>query len=532
MPASFLKDVREFCYEMICCFCCTARDQILIQTFSAGSLGSLPTHRSTEGDEQDLPTRLGRVDDRRSSINREMLFRRHTLSGDASIDGEVDSAFLFEGILGEGSFSSVQKAHLKRAPNITRAIKKVRKRNAKLNLAVQREVAILRRLDHPNICRIFETFESDDFICLVMECVDGRELFAEISDAITQNTHDEGRCAYILRQVFSGLQYCHDREVIHRDLKPENIMVCDAWSTSEPAIKIIDFGLAVLTQPRHSYKSKDLEGTIAYLAPEVHANNKFSAASDVWSIGIILFIMIVGAFPLPETSWSIQDQLMMVENVKVRSLLSGLLQKRSDKRFTAGQAYQHPWTSGQDKAARIDERRMINSFQEFYKMNTLQKAGLRVMASQMSSSQMEDFRHQFQLVDTDGNGTISKEELLKFYLTHPPPQVKDVAAWVDNIFEELDSDGSGELEFTEWAAAAMQSLDDLKECAMAAAFRALDVDDDGKITIAELSALVKVSVQELESTLARNDGNGDGELDFEDFKTLLVACSPATPQDK
>jgi len=509
---------------------------MMMQTFSAASLASLPTQRSidyVEGANQDLMARIGQVDDGRSSINRRMLFREHSLSGDASMDSEVNigHAFAIEGMLGEGSFGSVQKAHLRRAPSVTRAIKQVRKRNAKLDMAIHREVAILRRLDHPNICRVYETFENDDFICLVMECIDGRELFDEINDAIASNNHDEERCAYILRQVFSGLQYCHDREVIHRDLKPENVMVCNSWSTSEPAIKIIDFGLAVLTQPRHSYKSKNLEGTLAYLAPEAHANNKFSAASDIWSIGIILFIMIVGAFPLPETSWSIQDQLVIVENEKVRGLLSGLLQKRPEKRLTASQAYQHPWTTGQDKVARINEKRMSDSFQEFYKMNTLQKAGLTVMATQMSSSQMEDFRHQFQLVDTDGNGTVSKEELLKFYLTHPPQSVKDVAAWVDSIFEELDSDGSGELEFTEWAAAAMQSLDDLKECALAAAFRALDVDEDGKISVAELSALVKVSVEELESSLARNDGNGDGELDFEEFKTLLVARPPTAAQD-
>merc|ERR1712241_726286 len=100
---------------------------------------------------------------------------------------------------------------------------------------------------------------------------------------------------------------------------------------------------------------------------------------------------------------------------------------------------------------------------------------------------MECFQQEFQKVDVDGNGTVSKKELLEFFHAHPLQSVEDVHAWVDRLFEELDSDGSGELEFAEWAAGAMRSIDNISCDALAAAFRALDEDGDGEVSIAELS---------------------------------------------
>jgi len=155
--------------------------------------------------------------------------------------------------LGEGGFGSVWKARLRGVDDVVRAVKAVPKSNLKVEELVKQEVLILRALDHPHICRLFETFESKRIVYLVMEHVDGQELFEYINGVATAAkagvVGDGNFARSVGRQVFSALRYCHDRSVVHRDLKPENIMVKhpapgrQAW---EVEVKLIDFGLATL----------------------------------------------------------------------------------------------------------------------------------------------------------------------------------------------------------------------------------------------------------------------------------------------
>merc|ERR1719181_1710587 len=119
--------------------------------------------------------------------------------------------------LGAGGFGTVRKASLKGAETVARAVKTVEKSDLKAEELVRREVAILKHLDHPSICRLLETFEDQRHIYLVLELIDGRELFDEI---VERRALDEKWSAGIMQQVFGAIQYCHERNVMHRDLKP------------------------------------------------------------------------------------------------------------------------------------------------------------------------------------------------------------------------------------------------------------------------------------------------------------------------
>jgi calcium-dependent protein kinase len=124
-------------------------------------------------------------------------------------------------VKGVGGYGTVRRVTLKGAKSVVRAAKAVQKKSLEAEELVRREVAILKHLDHPNICRIMETYEDKGKIYIVLEFIDGQELFDEIA---VSRVLDERVSAGIMRQVFSALQYCHERHVIHRDLKPENIM--------------------------------------------------------------------------------------------------------------------------------------------------------------------------------------------------------------------------------------------------------------------------------------------------------------------
>ncbi|CAK9104870.1 unnamed protein product, partial [Durusdinium trenchii] len=154
------------------------------------------------------------------SIPRQKLVQRHVMEQISNVY-EVD-----EGVLGWGGFGTVRLARMKNARSVLRAIKKVSKRDLKAEHFVRGEIKVLRRLDHPCICRLLETYEDESAIYLVLEFIDGQDLFDQIMAGQLQGARS------IARQIFSALRYCHERHVLHRDLKPDNIMVSQSRSSS------------------------------------------------------------------------------------------------------------------------------------------------------------------------------------------------------------------------------------------------------------------------------------------------------------
>lgn len=447
--------------------------------------------------------------------------RRALILDHHSVKRLTDS-YKLEKVIGKGSFGVVRKAHLKDCSGISRAIKEVQKMDVRSSIVIRREASILARLDHPSLCRIFETFEDERNIYLVMEFIEGRELFDEVLENHKNDHFDEPRYAAIMGQVFGALHYLHGHEVLHRDLKPENIMVQPSKEASRPHIKIIDFGLAVLTQPAKGHHSKQMEGTAAYLAPEAAVDWNFSAASDMYSTGVIIYVMFVGRFP---DVIMVHHSLDAVHSENARKLLQGLLHMNPGKRPSAADAMRHPWLLQSSSASNSKQqgniRKSVQSFVEFYQSDKLQKAALTAVASQITGEQIDALREQFHLIDKDCNGVITKDELVQAFEAAPPNHVKDIRAWAEAVYEELDSDGSGEIEFTEWEAAALRSFTEISDSAMMAAFRTIDVDDTGSINLDNLSRLIQVDSEELKDIMAGADLNGDGVIDFEEFKAVF-----------
>ncbi len=152
------------------------------------------------------------------------------------------------------------------------------------------EIDILKNLDHPNILRLYEVFEDKKFIYLVTEFCEAGELFDEI---VKRQRFDERDAAIIIKQLLSAIAYCHSKSVCHRDLKPENILIDNKETLS---IKLIDFGTSQKFDTEE--KMELILGTAYYIAPEV-LKGEYDEKCDVWSIGVILYILLSGEPPFP-----------------------------------------------------------------------------------------------------------------------------------------------------------------------------------------------------------------------------------------
>mmetsp|Transcript_133923 Transcript_133923/g.244273 ORF Transcript_133923/g.244273 Transcript_133923/m.244273 type:complete len:565 (+) Transcript_133923:56-1750(+) len=444
--------------------------------------------------------------------------------------------------LGVGGFGTVHRVSLKGATSVLRAVKSVKKASLKAESCVRREIAILRCLDHPCICRLLETFEDHRHIYLVLELIDGRELFDEI---VERGSLDENRSALIMQQVLSGLQYCHDKNVVHRDLKPENIMVQrdhvleeGGCSVHVPEVKIIDFGLAVVNGNSARRASGSLGGSRDYMAPEVRRGQTcFQPASDIWSAGMVLHALLLGGLPpfkvlIGEEPVG-QDGRWDGVSPAAQELLRQMLQVQPGMRCTAKQAAEHHWTRGHARLASSPEQvaNTMASFAAFHKRVKLQRAALTALAMQLTNQQLSDVREQFLCLDSDGNGTISKEELLNNIEAIAPSSVGDVREWAESVFDSIDTDGSKEIDYTEWVAAAMNESLFRSEEAIRAAFRVFDADGDGRIDTAEFARVLKQSPQEIAALMPQFDTNGDGVLDFNEFKNLFLRLPHLTELD-
>ena len=179
--------------------------------------------------------------------------------------------------LGKGGYGKVYEVKNKKTGEL-RACKHLSKLNIKNLDKFRREIEILKKMDHPNIIRIYEVYESERSLYIVMEECKGGEIFDRIIEHIqNKQMYSEKDAAIIFQQVMSCIQYCHNQNICHRDLKPENILYLNAGSEKNNRIKIIDFGLS-----QASDRLKTKVGTAYYVSPEILKGN-YTQLCDIWS---------------------------------------------------------------------------------------------------------------------------------------------------------------------------------------------------------------------------------------------------------
>ena len=253
--------------------------------------------------------------------------------------------------LGEGSYATVYCVE-NRITGSKRAMKVISKGencNEEDDKEINNEITILRTLDHPNILKIFEFYTSKESYSIVTELCQGGELFQEIID---RGPFNESYSAYVMFQILSAINYCHNMKIIHRDLKPENILIIERDSNGMPRIKIADFGTSKIVEKGHVQRK--LVGSSYYIAPEV-LKKHYDEKCDLWSCGVIMYILLSGRPPFGgDTDKEIMDKVIIGEyDLKTspfdklsssgKDLIQKLLMIDPQKRLSAQEALAHPW---------------------------------------------------------------------------------------------------------------------------------------------------------------------------------------------
>ncbi|KAI5100507.1 death-associated protein kinase 3-like, partial [Silurus meridionalis] len=221
---------------------------------------------------------------------------------------------------------------------------------------IEREVNILQQLQHPNIISLHDVYENRTDVVLILELVSGGELFDFLAQ---KESLSEEEATEFLKQILNGVHYLHAKKIAHFDLKPENIMLLDK-NVPLPRIKIIDFGLAHKIEDGVEFK--DIFGTPEFVAPEIVNYEPLGLPADMWSIGVITYILLSGASPflgeskqetlanISAVSYEFDEEFFSSTSELAKSFIRQLLTKDTRKRLTIEGALNHSWIKNHEHA--------------------------------------------------------------------------------------------------------------------------------------------------------------------------------------
>ncbi|CAD8124436.1 unnamed protein product [Paramecium sonneborni] len=450
-----------------------------------------------------------------------------------SREGKIEDYYILDDKeLSAGQFGKVFKAKPKLLKNDPmRAVKVIPKRLIENKERFLQEVEILRNLDHPNIIKLYETFEDIRNIYLVMELCTGGELFDQI---VTDGQLSEKDAQQVFIQIMRAISYCHSKGIAHRDLKPENFLYYDDKPGS--LLKVIDFGLSrVFRQQGQQQKQlmKSRIGSPYYISPEV-LDGQYDELCDIWSAGVILFILLTGIPP-----FNGENDGDIVKQIKAGQLNQDLseFQNVSDqaKDLIQKMIYLILNRSYNMNGYKTSIKMILNCVSILiHQSNSHSKANqkkhdfiylyfqivLAQIASQVSLIEIEELSKLFQTLDKDGNGQLSFEEFKNGF--------KEKKNDLFQYFEAIDTDSSGSIDYNEFIAAMMERSFYLKQDKLLQAFHTFDLDNDGKITSLELKKVLgdndhynKTDPKFWDTLLKDGDFDEDGQIDYLEFVEMM-----------
>eukprot|EP00930_Biecheleria_cincta_P086760 TRINITY_DN76011_c0_g1_i1.p1 TRINITY_DN76011_c0_g1~~TRINITY_DN76011_c0_g1_i1.p1 ORF type:complete len:542 (+),score=98.76 TRINITY_DN76011_c0_g1_i1:71-1696(+) len=445
-----------------------------------------------------------------------------------------------EDMIGHGSFGSTYRGRAKHPADSgsdmtlpVRAIKTVSTDVTQRRF--EQEIKVQKRLDHPNITRLFEVFKDKAKYYLVLELCTGGELFDRIVQA--GGFFDENTAASYLKQLLSAVNYLHNHTVAHRDIKPENLLFQSKESGAP--LKLIDFGCA-RSFTRGQGMSSSL-GTPMYVAPEV-LKKDYNEKCDVWSCGVVTYMMLCGEAP-----FSGPDEQAVLNKIvsgdfdfdeadwddiseEAKHCISSMLTVQPQIRPAAASLLDHDWFKGHTESKKGKPPKDLVSRLTSFKLNSqFKKIVLSVAAQLLRDDEIKEMQSTFLSLDVNGDGTLSHAEViesLKSRGTNLPPDFTET-------LDSIDTDGSGAIDYTEFLASTLARKQYLREEVLWNVFRTFDLDGDGKIQQEEFAQVVTMSdCDVIKSMFQEVDLNGDHQIDFHELCTMMRDNGPMSPSEQ
>ena len=450
-----------------------------------------------------------------------------------SIQKDFRKKYEYQSLIGSGAFGKVRLYVDRDSRTFKYAIKTIKKNIFKRHSieSIKREVDILRSLDHPNIVKYFETYEDECYLHIVMEYIAGDNLFRVLTDQkgfkFTERTISK-----IITCLLKAVLFLHHNGIIHRDIKPENIVFVELNNFN--ALKLIDFGLSI---QQNAKKDNRRVGTPYYMSPEMVRGN-FNYASDVWSIGVILFIMVTGKQPFRGKSKEevfekikkgAYDKNTLTRakcSKEVKDLIKKMLVIEHTKRITVECALDHIWFKQFEKNKNINlvvDQEIIDSLKQFQYQNIFQKEIRFYLAKLCSDKEILKLKHAFLAIDKDNSGEIEYEEIPKIF---NELNIEASDTELKNIFSSMDFHCDGKVNYSEFLAATISSINFNKEEKLWSAFKYFDTTDSGYITLDSVMDALKnsgVIIDEEGLTKTFNELQKKGKkINFREFKAIAL----------
>jgi calcium-dependent protein kinase len=457
-----------------------------------------------------------------------------------------------EGQLGEGGYGQVYLVRHKKM-NLLRAMKVIPVKSKTSGEKTDEEIELLRQLDHPNIVKLFEYFSDNDKYYLITEYCKGGDLFDLIKK---KKRFSELSAAYIMFQIFRALIYCHNtHHLVHRDIKPENIVVFRKNNALEDLydVKLIDFGISKIFNKVEKNNDNRIKGSLNYMAPEV-LEGKYNEKCDIWSCGVILYILVIGEYPFTGDSksdiikkikkgkYNFPDGFKEKSSNELMELISKCLQVDVSKRISAKDALSDKFFNLYDANEFFIHvtpaflNKTINNIKKYEIKNILQELCFTYFVHNYpNQDDIILINRVFSKFNTSNDGKMTIDELKKGLMKYLFKGKKSKAAAEKEaitIFKKLDGNNNGFIECEEFIRAGIDKKLIKNKKVLKFMFDFLDKNRNGEISFEELKEVFKREKEDgynnkedeknLIELMKSIDTDLNGQISFEEFYNMML----------
>ncbi|GKU91450.1 hypothetical protein SLEP1_g5323 [Rubroshorea leprosula] len=418
------------------------------------------------------------------------------------------------------------------------------------------EILVMRKIvesvsPHPNVIDLYDVYEDQTGVHLVLELCSGGELFDRI---VAQERYSEVQAAAVVKQIAEGLAALHRANIVHRDLKPENCLLLNR--TEDSPLKIMDFGLSSVDE--FTDPVVGLFGSVDYVSPEALSQGKITSKSDMWSLGVILYILLSGYPPFIAQSnrqkqqmiiagqFSFEEKTWKDISSSAKQLISDLLKVDPDRRPSAQQLLDHPWVRGDLAKQEQMDAEVVSRLQSFNARRKFRAAAIASILSSkvllrtkklktllgchhdLTEGEIEKLKTNFKKICAKGdNATLPEfEEVLKAM------NMASLVPLASRIFDLFDDNRDGTVDMREIVCGFSSLRNSRGDDALRLCFQMYDTDRSGCITKEELASMLRALPDDclpaditepgkLDEIFDRMDANSDGKVTFEEFKAAM-----------